>query len=293
MLTLVLAGALSAETDFRCVVCKQKVQRGFTVEGSFYCPEHLDTILPHCSNCGVGIRGQYRLAGPKEVPVCKDCQRDYPQCFLCNVPVNTSKGGIVLKDGRELCAEHNQSAVRSEGTARRIFSQAVREIVSTLGTIMRLDKPLESVRLVNLDQLKQINDHGLHSSALSSGKVLGLTTLKIRTVNGESSTLPATVHLLNYVDQERMLTVSAHEYAHAWQAENHQNYKETNQVLREGFAEWVAYKVAERYGRSEQLKILTNSRGGVYYKGLMKFLALERKVGVEGVLEYATGARSI
>lgn len=293
LLTLVLSGALPAETDFRCVVCKLKVSEGFNVEGKFYCKAHVETVQPHCGNCGAAITGTYRMAGPKEVPVCQDCQRNYAKCFLCNVPADVARGGIYLKDGRQLCAEHNKIGVRSESTARRLFRQGIQETVNTLGTIMRLDVPINNVYLVDLDRLRAISAQGSHGSSLASGKVLGLTSLQIQIKGGQTSTLPATVHLLNWVDEERMLTVSVHEYSHAWQAENHQQYNKTNQELREGFAEWVAYKVCENYQRYDQMKILTSPRGGVYYNGLMKFLALEQDRGVKGVLEYATTAQSI
>lgn len=55
----------------------------------------------------------------------------------------------------------------------------------------------------------------------------------------------------------------------------------------EGFAEWVAFRVAMKYGRLEVARGMKNPAMGHYYTGLMKYLALEKKVGARGVLEHA------
>jgi aminopeptidase N len=51
-----------------------------------------------------------------------------------------------------------------------------------------------------------------------------------------------------------VIRVTAHEYAHAWQGENCPLLDDP--LLREGFAEWVAYRVLEYYRLDRQLDLM-------------------------------------
>lgn len=294
VLLLALAALpLGAETDFRCVVCSRTVSQGYQVEGRFYCPAHLDEALPKCRHCKSVIKGNYVAVTEKNYPVCLVC-RALPRCFLCTMPADTPGGGRELADGRRLCPDHTRSGVVDEKTARSVFAGAVLDIEQVFAGTLALRTPLKEVRLVDLDGLKRAaSKNGTHSAELKSGRVLGLATITWVVERGERHMQPSVVSLLDHVPPERMVAVAVHEYAHVWHAENNPQYPQTTTIFREGFAEWVTFKVSQALSRHEQTTLMRNPSGGDYYTGLMKFLELERRRGVRGVLNYATHATNI
>ena len=79
-----------------------------------------------------------------------------------------------------------------------------------------------------------------------------------------------------------LLQIVAHEFAHAWHGENCPLLEET--LIREGFAEWVAYKILGYYGYEQKQKQML-SREDVYGSGLNWALELERNGGHNAVIE--------
>jgi hypothetical protein len=290
LLFLLFSGSALANEAFRCAHCQQIVERGFHVDGKFYCSEDLNLVLPKCFNCEAPIQGNYVAVSPAKYPVCLNCRNALPQCFLCSLPCDGQRGGIALSDGRYACRLHAKGGVTSGATARKLFKRARQELDETFSGVLEIKTPIKAVLLVDVNGLKQIAHHSGHAPSLSGGKVLGIATVVLVSQGDKVWMEPSTVHLLNHVPEIRLLTVSTHEYAHVWHAENHQNYTQTESVLREGFAEWVAYKVAQRYGRQDQIALMENPNSGEYYRGLQKFLAIERRQGIDGVLKYATTA---
>jgi len=291
-LVLLLVGVGFAE-DFRCSSCRQSVLRGYQVEGNFYCPACLYKALPRCKNCNVPIQGDYVAVTMAKHPICLSCRESLPQCFLCSMPCDENRGGQAFADGRHACAEHARNGVIDPFEARQIFAQARQELRHAFAGALELKTPVKEVFLVDLHGLARAAQGTGHSPSLSGGKVLGIATITLSTRNGRVRMEPSTVHLLNQVPPDRLLAVCSHEYAHVWHAENHKDYSKTEAILREGFAEWVAYKVAQAHGREEQMKLMLNSGGGIYYQGLQKLLELERQKGVHGVLRYAISATSL
>jgi hypothetical protein len=282
-----------AEQRLRCVLCGQQLQQGYRIEGQVYCEQHYQSGLPHCHNCGQLIQGDYRLVGYARKPTCLSCLAGHPTCFLCAAPADPSRGGEILSDGRPLCGPDRSSAVFAQEQAQQLFAQAALEVQQALGPALQLRVPVQQVRLVDVDELWRVSNGLYEESTLRRGRVLGLTTLVLKRRGQQHWTEPATVYLLSGVPAERLLTVAAHEYAHIWQAENHPAYSSTSIELREGFAEWVAYKVAEQAGRQEQMAALDFPGDSMYYQGLSKLLALEARLGVTGTLRYTLSAHQL
>jgi len=86
----------------------------------------------------------------------------------------------------------------------------------------------------------------------------------------------------------QMYEVMAHEYSHAWQ--NYNCPADQEELLVEGFAEWIAYKYTQ-----ERSHVATFSPKGdnVYGKGLRFFLELEAKAGETGVFDYVKKNRNV
>jgi aminopeptidase N len=78
-------------------------------------------------------------------------------------------------------------------------------------------------------------------------------------------------------------TVVAHEYAHAWQGESCPLLED--HALREGFAEWVAYRHLLYLGCTKAAEHLLTSNHP-YRPFLESILALEARVGPAGVIEH-------
>jgi len=77
--------------------------------------------------------------------------------------------------------------------------------------------------------------------------------------------------------------ILAHESAHAWEVENCWNL--SDQVLSEGFAEWVKYKYYDKIGAYMLMEEMRGVRDPVYGEGLRRMLEWEDRYGVNGVLE--------
>jgi hypothetical protein len=110
------------------------------------------------------------------------------------------------------------------------------------------------------------------------GKVVGLFIRKGRR---------RTMYVLSGLPQILLVQTMAHEWAHAWQGENCPLLQNT--VVREGFAEWVAYKTLQTMGATKKMALMER-RNGLYGEGLRQMLELERRGGVSGVIAFCRRA---
>lgn len=277
VLLLALA-AWPAAADLACGVC------GKTLVGTYYrmsdgrrlCPEDYEAQLPRCAACSQKIRGDY-LVLQGATSVCRPCHDGYPACFVCGLPVR--KGGRVMMDGRRLCGPHAARAVEDPARAAALFRQAQEAVLATFGRKLALRNPIDQVELVGQGRLVDM----MLQNGRTARDILGLFRL---TTRGDERSY--TVFLVDGLPPERLVTVAAHEYAHAWQSENHARYVDCQDRLREGFAEWVSYKVNKRLGRKAEVQHLLAQSVPDYIEGLRSFLELERRSGVAGVLGVAT-----
>ncbi|MGE0494720.1 MAG: hypothetical protein AB7S38_36255 [Vulcanimicrobiota bacterium] len=261
----------------RCKVCGEPVTNGYRLrDGSAVCKDHLEQALPHCFACHRPIPGDYRVVGPEEVPVCESCYALYPHCDVCGLPVD--RKGKSLPDGRYFCREH-RAGIYDQSEASRIFRQASEEVLETFGQRLDVRLPPAEVRLVDGREMIK-----LAGGPTRDGRApLGLTRIPTRQRQVEA----ATVFLLSGLPRQRLLTVAAHEYAHMWHSQSHPQYDRVSRRMQEGFAEWVAYHVAEGQGRRLEVKAMLTKKDSDYVDGLNRFLELEREVGPDEVFEYA------
>ncbi|MCA9794508.1 MAG: hypothetical protein KC910_22020 [Candidatus Eremiobacteraeota bacterium] len=284
---LVVLGLLSpalAQTGSapRCKVCGQPVTSGYRLrDGSAVCKEHLDQALPHCFACHKPIPGDYRVVGPNEVPVCDSCYALYPHCDVCGLPVD--RNGRSLPDGRYFCREH-RDGIYDQAQAGRLFLQASDEVLDTFGQRLDVKLPPAEVRLVDGREMIKLADGPTRDGRAP----LGLTKIP-RSIHhdGRATVEAATVYLISGLPRQRLLTVAAHEYAHMWHSQNHPDYNQVSRRMQEGFAEWVAYHVAQSQDRPIEVKAMLTKKDSDYVDGLHRFLELEREVGSDGVFEYA------
>lgn len=220
-----------------------------------------------CASCGAPISGRYlQLDGRREI-YCETCFRDRPRCDVCGAPVG--RGGQQIADGRHICGVCHQTAVYDHDKAKSLFDRAVSIIQGELG--LALNVPT-SFALVDRTQLQAAVAQAGLSEEASTNRTFGLFVRE-----GRKRVIYAQCGL----PQILMLQVMAHEYAHAWQGENCPLLR--NALVREGFAEWLAYKVLSAMGATKKMALMTQ-RDDVYGQGLRALLAVEQREGVLGVL---------
>ncbi|MBI3924507.1 MAG: hypothetical protein HY319_03120 [Armatimonadetes bacterium] len=283
LLLFLSAGGAAAQTA-TCSHCgKPILGRGYRLsDGRTVCEAHLEAALPRCKVCEQAMSGAYRLVGERETPVCDTCMEKYPHCWVCGEPV-PPKRGRHLKDGRYLCNIDRKTAIFSPHAAGRLFDQARREVVRSLGPALVAPVGVEKVLLVDTEGMARAAADMEHEGKSPSG----LTRIKVSESGGKRRHHPPTVFLLSGMPREEFLTVAAHEYGHVWHSQAHPDYFHCSRRLREGFAEWVAYKVLVKMGREGQLKkLLSGKSDSDYSEGLRRVLALEKSVGAPGVLKY-------
>jgi hypothetical protein len=177
-------------------------------------------------------------------------------------------------DGRPLCAACQATAVISADEATRVYRAAESVIREQLGLSLNVPTGLT---LVEPDELGEVlRDMGQDPD---SGDTLGVYTRR-----GRRRGIYAAVGLPRLL----LLQVAAHELAHAWQMENAPLLRDP--LLREGFAEWVAYHVLLAVGEPEAAERIV-ARDDLYGQGARLLLDMEQQSGPRGVIAWTRQAR--
>lgn len=238
---------------------------------TWYCrqnkPHTCEAILLYCILCGHLIIGEYLLVSGKG-PYCQNCVRQRAACDVCGVPVGA--GHQILSDGRRICGLCHQTAVYDPIKANTVYEQVRGIITQKLGITLNVPTVL---MLVGRDQLSEILRQAHHSTD-DVTHLLGIYRRHGR---------KRAIYVQSGLPRLLLMQVIAHEWGHAWQMENAPLLRKLQS--KEGFAEWVAYKVMAVVGAREMLARMEN-RQDVYGRGLRDVLALEREGGENGVLAW-------
>ena len=207
---------------------------------------------PRCLTCGKVIVGRYfEINGAG--PYCQRCHKERPPCDVCGAPVGEKVWQ--LSDGRLACDRCHATAVYTPEVGQEVYAEVMALVAGTLG--LRLNIPT-GLALVDRNQLMEI---------IRQQKGIGLDdpehTLGIYARRG----IRRGIYIQTGLPRLLLLQVAAHEYGHAWQGEN---CPLLNDLLeREGFAEWVAFKVLQARNeanrsrsarRSSRLRLPASSR---------------------------------
>lgn len=227
-----------------------------------------------CLICGKRVKGQYWNVNGLG-PYCDQCRRDRPACDLCDAPLGSERW--TLSDGRVFCAQCHGTGVFRLEEARDLYEESKRVIVQNLG--LKLNVPTALV-LVDRDQLTEvIRQQSNGSHAMEIDKTMGIYARR---------GMKRGIYVQTGLPRRLFLQVASHEYAHAWQGENCPLLSDLH--FREGFAEWVAYRVLSFYGYQEQMLQMRNGNN-IYSQGLQWMLDLESRVGLSGILEACRRSR--
>jgi recombinational DNA repair protein (RecF pathway) len=254
----------------RCDLCGIPNQFLFTVYKRKICYSCQENAK-RCSACGLPIVGRYFSYKNKEGIFCEQCEHLAPHCDSCGRPVGLQY--VEISDGRKICFECKRSAIITEKQFRDLINTAFKGIAELK---LEIENSI-NFRLISKKLLdSRIKELGANVTA---GRNLGLFH---RTSNNMN------IYLQTHLPVQLALGTLSHELAHVWLSEN---VKIKNQpiYIREGFCEWVAYKVLLKCGYEGQADLIS-SRDDLYGLGFKKVLQYEEKHGIERLIEWITRA---
>ncbi len=186
---------------------------------------------------------------------------------------------IRLPDGRRICARCHQTAVYDPTRARALFEHATRVVTEQLGLGLNVGADFA---LVDHQHLQRLAAETLSTSNerpdFANVNVVGLFARK-----GHKRVM----YILSGLPQILLIQTVVHEWAHAWQGENCPLLQDP--LVREGFAEWAAYKTLQAMGAVKKMTLM-EQQSGLYGEGLRAMLKLEQREGVPGVLNFCRRA---
>lgn len=235
--------------------------------------------MRHCHLCGRRLWSTGWVYTPNDVPdeqsivVCRRCQETAPRCDVCGVPMGGNH--VHLPDGRRTCAHCHQTAVYDPSHAQTLFERVARVVAGQLGLGLNVGADFTLVDHQHLQRLAEKTSFDLHADP---GRVVGLFIRKGRR---------RVMYVLSGLPQMLFIQTVAHEWAHAWQGENCPLLKDS--LVREGFAEWAAYKTLQSMGAVKKMALMKR-QNGLYGKGLRRMLELEQRDGVNEVLAFCRRA---
>jgi hypothetical protein len=224
---------------------------------------------PRCLACGSLLADRYYEINGRG-PFCETCHATRKRCDVCGVPLDAQVQW--LPDGRAICGTCQLTAIMDAERAHQLFEWVVDVVGSVLGLQLRIGVRFTlSDRVGVRAQLQKIKPEHWHDA----DKVLGVYVRDGR---------HRTIYVQNGLPQILFVQVVAHEWTHAWQAENCPLVRDV--LIVEGFAEWVAYKVLQAMQASKKMALMTE-RPDLYGVGLRVMLAREGRAGESGVLALA------
>ncbi len=245
----------------RCVICKLPKATDEIDPESGICQKCLAKV-PRCKSCGRPIAGVAYTYPFAKGTYCAYCRNKYPACYICGVPVGPRYWKY--PDGRLVCDECGERAVFDIDEIERIMQEVQAIAEKRLGLWVKTPYQLRVEKLEDFRSSgSEPRDRTVPGHSPLYGKELGLYR---RT--GEKSE----IYLLFGLPAELLYEAAAHEYAHAWQAENCS--PDLSPELREGFAQWVAadvLRVKDFKSALEKLELRSDVPYGAGYRRLRDF----------------------
>ena len=252
----------------RCSICKLPTAQDRIDDATGACSECL-ARLPRCKACGKPILGTAYHYHYSQGVYCAECRNTRPACYVCGVPVGNTYWQY--PDGRTVCSDCGSRAVFDPVEIQATMKDAGRIIARRLN--LKLTRPYVLVieRLHGLGPAESDQRETVRPDEKALyGNELGAYRLK----DGRSEVI-----LLYGLPPDLLYESAAHEYAHAWQAENSMIGLEPE--LREGFAQWVAAEVLREKGYLGALEKLEERRDFPYGTGYRRLKILHQRIVID------------
>ena len=252
------------QTLSRCSNCGIPVKEPISFGNTILCERCIKKV-ERCTSCGEPLLQDYSFfEGNNTLKYCFACISKYPRCDNCGAP--SGANGTALDDGRHLCPECRKVAIFDAGLIDPIRQKVAAFVSQNLGMNIKHDiKFLIKDRKFLQEKAADIDLHG------------DLNGLFYRKGNDYY------IYILYGLREKDMISVIAHEIAHAWQAENSPDNMQLED--QEGFSQWVAFKALKHFALDDFAALMTEG-DSVYARGLLKMLKLEKVRGSSGVFEY-------
>ena len=198
------------------------------------------------------------------------------RCEICARPVfkgryrNIDSEGIYCDGDWVVCDACLPLATLGDEKLRACLRSAIIGIHQALGLKIR---KLRGVRYMTRKEIWSIRRHKAIIEGLPGAYSLGIANTN------------AVIVLRQGIDDATALITMAHELAHIWQFENWPCFGLMEKWQVEGFAEWVAYKVALSLALTNEADQMLKNPDPVYGAGLRRMLEVEQKMGKNSVLE--------
>ena len=227
--------------------------------------------IPICRACGKAItNGAAGVVIEGAGTYCAECAHARKTCDICGGPLTDERW--LLSDGRVSCAHCHASAIYTPTEATRLLEK-VRQAAHGLGLILNVPTGLA---LVDRRQLAEIIQQQMVDAppgeALDPDRTLGLYARR---------GIKRAIYVQSGLPRNLLFQIAAHEFAHAWQGENCPLLKDP--LVREGFAEWLAYTLLGQLQLTQQQRQMA-ARTDLYGDGLRWAQGIVTRQGMPGLL---------
>lgn len=207
-----------------------------------------------CPGCGNEIEGASVLLTDQLTleprAACAHCSQSVPRCALCSLPAGA--GAKTLPDGRVLCARDLAVAVVEPDQVRAIGVEAKRQLDTQLARFLtfpgtNVEWSIEdAVRMEKT--LEQLG--GQRQCTARQGYV------RSREAGGKWT---HTIGVLTGLTRPRLISLTAHAYAHAWLKEQVPAGRRLTSAAAEAFCDLVAWRVLDSLGEAAEQQRLRGS----------------------------------
>lgn len=201
--------------------------------------------------------------------LCQDCREEKSACEVCR----RQGAGELQPDGRRICPSCARNLILTQAQLEDLYS-GVKAFLKKdqTGVVVDFDLP---VKLADPDEF--------NTKANEGGRA-------VRAVGFYSAYNPEQIYMLSGRDRVETASTLAHEYTHAWQS---RNCPSQDRALKEGFACYVEYRYLISIGERARAQGITRISDPDYGEALSRLLEYEKKVGVDGVVKWATTERNL
>ena len=248
----------------RCCVCGKPIEGRYLLHnGKRYCSKTcFESILPKCTICHKPLEQCYRIAGK---PYCKR-HAEGPRCEACGLPVDP---GILLPDGRRICAACRPHLVLTAARAEKLYLKAAATLRHIVGEDLPLIPPLH---LVGCNELPPhadlVSSPGTHEQGRYVRHVETTTVSVLGIDIREQQTVQKDIFILYGLTRARFLSTAAHELMHDIISEQYPAFDVgAPDWAEEGVCQYAAALLCRQLGFADRLAEIETAGDPIYGGG--------------------------